>query len=96
MFEKAFGNEPNKLHANGILDGRFVPKDTIRLRAYQKWEAAGKPAGDGVEFWLAAERELSRSMSRIRRWWTHVQPWIVPARLKFVPSRRPHGSVRNP
>jgi Protein of unknown function (DUF2934) len=35
-----------------------VPEEEVRLRAYQKWEAAGKPAGDGVNFWLAAEREL--------------------------------------
>lgn len=30
----------------------------IRLRAYLKWEAAGKPCGDGVSFWLEAEKEL--------------------------------------
>jgi hypothetical protein len=28
------------------------------LSAYLKWEAAGKPPGDGVNFWLQAEREL--------------------------------------
>jgi hypothetical protein len=33
----------------------------VRLRAYQKWEAAGKPDGDGVNFWLEAERELLQS-----------------------------------
>jgi hypothetical protein len=31
--------------------------ETIRVRAYELWEAAGGPSGDGVEFWLAAERE---------------------------------------
>jgi hypothetical protein len=31
---------------------------SVRVRAYQKWEAAGKPHGDGVNFWLAAEQEL--------------------------------------
>ena len=30
----------------------------IRIRAYHKWEAAGKPPGDGINFWLDAEREL--------------------------------------
>jgi CBS-domain-containing membrane protein len=34
--------------------------DTIRLRAYQRWEAAGRSPGDGVGFWLDAERELAR------------------------------------
>jgi len=42
-------NEPN---------GKVVSDEDIRLCAYQKWEAAGKPAGDGVQFWLEAEQEL--------------------------------------
>ena len=29
----------------------------IRELAYLKWEAAGSPAGDGLDFWLEAERE---------------------------------------
>jgi len=32
--------------------------DEIRLRAYRTWEAAGKPSGDGVKFWLEVEQEL--------------------------------------
>jgi hypothetical protein len=36
-----------------------VSDDAIRLRAYLKWEAAGKPPGDGVAFWLAARQELN-------------------------------------
>jgi len=32
--------------------------EEIRLRAYQKWEAAGKPNGDGFQFWLEAKQEL--------------------------------------
>ena len=32
--------------------------EKIRELAYIKWEAAGCPCGDGVEFWLAAEAEL--------------------------------------
>jgi hypothetical protein len=32
--------------------------DEIRVHAYLRWEAAGKPAGDGAKFWLEAEREL--------------------------------------
>ena len=33
-------------------------EENIRMCAYRKWEAAGRPAGDGVQFWLEAEREL--------------------------------------
>lgn len=38
-------------------NGKPTP-DEIRLRAYQKWEAAGRPNGDDIAFWLQAEREL--------------------------------------
>jgi len=38
-----------------------VPEEAIRLRAYQKWEAAGGPISDGLRFWFEAERELSHS-----------------------------------
>jgi hypothetical protein len=33
----------------------------IRTSAYFLWEAAGSPPGDGVGFWLAAERELQHA-----------------------------------
>jgi len=34
-------------------------EDTIRQRAYEQWQASGCPEGDGVEFWLEAEREVA-------------------------------------
>jgi len=42
-------------------NGQSPSDEAIRLRAYQKWENAGKPDGDGVDFWLEAERELSQA-----------------------------------
>lgn len=39
-------------------NGQCVSVEDIRLTAYQKWEAAGKPNGDGIKFWVEAEREL--------------------------------------
>jgi hypothetical protein len=42
-------------------NGQPVLVEEIRKIAYQKWERAGKPDGDGVNFWLDAERELSRA-----------------------------------
>jgi len=33
----------------------------IQERAYLKWQAAGRPSGDDMRFWLEAERELRRS-----------------------------------
>jgi hypothetical protein len=50
--------------ATAAGDGRLAtaattaPEEVIRLRAYFKWEAAGRPEGDGVSFWLEAEKEL--------------------------------------
>ena len=42
---------------NAERNGKPTVND-IRMRAYEKWEAAGRPAGDGVQFWLQAETEL--------------------------------------
>lgn len=33
--------------------------ESIRTLAYHNWEEAGCPAGDGVDFWLEAEREIN-------------------------------------
>jgi hypothetical protein len=37
-----------------------IPEEAIRLCAYRKWEVAGKPEGDGVPFWIEAEKELKQ------------------------------------
>jgi hypothetical protein len=36
-----------------------VTEDEIRTLAHAKWQAAGCPPGDGLEFWLSAEQELT-------------------------------------
>ncbi|MDG4597854.1 MAG: DUF2934 domain-containing protein [Candidatus Contendobacter sp.] len=35
----------------------------IRLRAYQLWENAGRPYGDTLQYWLAAETEFLRQIA---------------------------------
>ena len=40
-------------------------EETIRARAHSKWEAAGCPAGDGIEFWLEAEREVNANRAGV-------------------------------
>ena len=35
-------------------------EDEIRALAYRKWDEAGRPEGDGSDFWFAAEHELRR------------------------------------
>ncbi len=51
---------PQTAVASGDKDrsAQLVSADDIRLCAYRKWERAGKPAGDGIQFWLEAEQEL--------------------------------------
>jgi Protein of unknown function (DUF2934) len=38
--------------------------EEIRRLAYRKWQEAGCPSGDGVEFWLTAEAEILRGRRR--------------------------------
>lgn len=46
--------------ASGDKDSnaQLVSAEVIRLCAYRKWESAGKPSVDGIQFWLEAEQEL--------------------------------------
>ena len=41
-----------------VQKGKAKSQEVVRGHAYQKWEAAGKPNGDGVNFWLEAEQEF--------------------------------------
>jgi len=41
-------------------DGKPPVEDLIRMGAYLRWEAAGRPEGDGVGFWLDSERDFLR------------------------------------
>lgn len=50
---------PTDARANGTSGGHMNGiEEDIRLLAYLKWEAAGKPPGDGLCYWIEAEREL--------------------------------------
>jgi hypothetical protein len=40
---------------------RIPTEEEVREKAYTLWEEAGRPEGDGVEFWVRAERELAAS-----------------------------------
>lgn len=58
-------------HSAGLSDARAEQQElelnvqpnasideAIRELAYRKWEASGRTASDGIEFWLEAEREI--------------------------------------
>lgn len=34
-------------------------EDLIRERAYFLWEEAGRPEGDGIDFWVEAEKQIN-------------------------------------
>jgi hypothetical protein len=53
--------KPTKAAVASNNNDHNVSDEDIRLRAYEKWEAAGRPAGNGVQFWLEAEQELVES-----------------------------------
>jgi len=38
--------------------GRMMRRGTVRARAYELWEQAGRPADRELEFWLEAERQI--------------------------------------
>jgi hypothetical protein len=42
-----------------LIDALAIHAD-VQLCAFYKWEAAGKPGGADVRFWLEAEEELVR------------------------------------
>jgi hypothetical protein len=56
------GPEPARAAVPASTDRPATPpgEGHVRTRAYELWESAGRPEGDGVYFWLEAERELGR------------------------------------
>ena len=71
--------------------------DEIRQLAFEKWEAAGKPPGDGSDFWLQAEKELldrnvvGGSPVRTRRRHT-----VAPSGSRIPPDAVQHREPRWP
>jgi hypothetical protein len=56
-----------------------IPTEEIARRAYEIWEARGRPAGDGSEDWDAAVAELaSRSNGNgVLGWWYRLRRSIL-------------------
>lgn len=44
--------------SNGAKAGTRPSEEDVRVGAYFRWDAAGRPGGDGVRFWLEAEQDL--------------------------------------
>ncbi len=59
-----------------------VPTEEIARRAYELWEARGRPAGDGSEDWDAAVAELTSRRNGsdgggILNWWPRLRQMIA-------------------
>lgn len=52
--------KPASVLAKPSANGPPTSEEAIRLCAYRNWETAGKPGGNGVNFWLEAEQEVSQ------------------------------------
>ena len=50
--------EIKKAEINRAEISTSPPEETVRIGAYMRWDAAGRPGGDGVRFWLEAEQDL--------------------------------------
>jgi hypothetical protein len=65
---KTIGKAPRGLQSPAVkaetpTDRKMSFDEALRLDAYLKWEAAGKPVGDGVDFWLKAESDLRQVLA---------------------------------
>jgi hypothetical protein len=63
----------------------------IRQRAYEIWNAIGRPEGDSGRHWLAAEREvLTASMESVTRAVSEIRssPRKTPRQRKPAPSSK--------
>jgi hypothetical protein len=68
--------------ASTRFDMDHALKQRIRLRAYEIWNAVGRPEGDQNQHWLAAEREvLAASMEPVVR---------ASIKKKATPRKTPH------
>ncbi|MBI3861147.1 MAG: DUF2934 domain-containing protein [Planctomycetia bacterium] len=45
---------------------QLIDEAAVQLRAYQLWESAGRPDGDGAQFWHAARQALIKEQQRGR------------------------------
>jgi hypothetical protein len=58
-----------------------LPTEEIARRAYELWEARGRPSGDGTEDWDAAVAELAtrrhRTTGGLHNWWARMRRSIV-------------------
>ena len=56
------GAVPNPPVSPAAPTSRIIPPEQIAVRAYENWEARGKPAGTDREDWFEADRQLQEAI----------------------------------
>ena len=74
-------------------NGKVAWYEGIRICAYRKWEAAGKPTGDGVQFWLEAEQS-SCPTKRLPRLMVIAKMQTPTAKLGIYIRRSRHQNAK--
>jgi len=67
-----------------------VKESEIKVAAYQKWEKAGRPAGQDMQFWLDAEAQLRASAKAV---FAPPAAHVSPLEAKSVTDRK-HTSTQ--
>jgi Protein of unknown function (DUF2934) len=68
----------------------MVIEHDIRIRSYLLWEAAGRPQGRDVEFWLRAEQDVRVEAGDDPKSRCRPQLTVVPGIPSSLP---PHRSI---
>ena len=82
-------------------NGTKADHDEIAARAYQIWEASGRPPGSEMKHWLQAEEELARKTSPAPAKPAQLAAEQTgerrePQAAKVQTNKRPGASVRAP
>lgn len=72
---------------NEIQTQQQPDRDTVATRAYQLWEAAGKPVGRDMELWLQAETEVNAAKQKHQSILKPVAPVAPEPASKFEQTR---------
>ena len=66
----------------------MVAVEDVQIRSYMLWEAAGRPDGQDVEFWLRAEAELEAEARCAPKPGVRLAVAVVPrVRIYSAPQR---------
>ncbi len=57
----------SKTKKESFIEGRAEREERIRSLAFSKWEQAGYPHGQDIEFWFLAEREIAENDTSVSK-----------------------------